>query len=323
MKSFLPFVLLLLALAGCRKDPALYDPVFVGAINLNDAFGERAGRVDLGAGYGMQAYYSLVDDRLVGVNDRYAWDVALEVGEEPVFFLNSAIPGLRVARTFADWEAPVEPDGLEWLYDLPGGRDADWAIGRDWEGEVLLIDRGLDAAGAPRGLKKVQVSVAADGSYALRVASVNNAGEVVFGAVPDTAFNAVMWSLDAGAVGVEPPKGEWDLVFTNYLHVYEPETNPFPYQVTGALLNPSHGRGARLEDTPLEAAALAPLTDARDAVGFDWKRYDFELGYVVVEDLSFLVECADGGVRALAFTGFADEAGEPGSPAFTYRLLPE
>lgn len=311
----------LLALVGCRKDGALYDPILLDTINLNDVYGTRSASITLGSDYNRQAYYSLVDDSLVGMHSRYAWDVAVATGEVPTLQLNAAIPGLRIAYTYADWEVPAEPEGLEWLYDLPTGREADLAVGLDHVGQTLLLDRGLAADGTPRGFKKLALTLT-DSTYVLRVADPDGSNEVTFPAVPDPAFNLVTWSLDDGAVHVQPPKATWDLLLTNYLHVYDPATDPFPYQVTGALLNPAGQRGARLDGIPFDQAAPAPLSDALDVIGFDWKYYDFDLGYVMTPDLSFLVECGDGQLRALAFTGFTDLDGNKGTPSFTYRLLP-
>lgn len=312
---------LLLALVACHKDEALYDPIVLDTINLNDVYGTRTAQVTLGADYNRQAYFSLVNDSLVGMHSRYAWDLGVATGEAPTMHLNAAIPGLRVAYTYADWDAPVEPSGLEWLYDLPTGREADLAVGLDHAGQTLLLDRGLAADGTHRGYKKLALTVD-ESNYVLRVADLDGSHESVFPAVPDMAYNLVTWSLDDGVVQVQPPKSQWDLLFTNYLHVYDPQTDPFPYQVTGALLNPAGQRGARLDGIPFEEAAMAPLSESQDVIGFDWKYYDFELGYVVTPDLSFLVECGDGAVRALAFTGFTDLQGEKGTPAFEYRLLP-
>ena len=312
-----------LALAGCRKDPEIIAPVLVDTINLNDVYGTRLGEVSLGADYRYQAYYSLADNKLVAVNDKYAWDVALTNEAEPRVVLNHSIPGLRVAVGPEDWTEWVDEFALDWLYDLPGG-DAG-AIGSDWAGVTLVLNRGLDPAGAERGFLKFRFDVEGD-STTLAVAELSGEAERTFTALRDTSYFMTQWSLEHGPVVLAPPTDEWDLVFTNYLHVYDPETDPFPYQVTGALLNPAGHRGARFDSTdfadftaPAELeSALSPVWDA---IGFDWKRFDFDLGYVVTEDLTFVVATAGGANYALTFTGFTDEAGERGTPTFAYRRL--
>jgi len=314
-----------LLVSGCRKEELALEAEWVDTINLNDLYGNRTAAVTLGGDYRHQAYFSLVNDSLVGVFDKYTWDVGLTHDATPLLFLNSSIPGLRVARTTGAWSDPIDPAALVWEYDLSSRQPEDLAIGSDWE-QVLVLDRGLDPDGAARGLKKFRLAAAPDG-FTLTVANLDGTDAITFTAAPDADFHATQWSLDAGAVIAAPPKDRWDLLFTSYLVRFEDEAEPFPYQVTGALLNPCGRRAARLDGVPFATVALTPdvtslLSDDADAIGYDWKTYDFELGYAVTEDLSFVVECGTHGTRALTFTGFVNSLGEPGSPAFTYRLLP-
>ena len=315
----------LMLLSGCRKEELAYPSELVDTLNLNDLYGNRTAAVELGGDYRQQAYFSLVNDSLVGVFDKYSWDCALTHDGTPLLFLNSSIPGLRVAVAPGGWTDPIDPAALVWEYDLSSRQPEDLAIGSDWE-RVLVLDRGLDPDGAARGLKKFRLAAAPDG-FTLTVANLDGTDEVTFASTSDPAYHATQWSLDAGAVVAAPPKDSWDLLFTSYLVRFEDEAEPFPYQVTGALLNPCGRRAARLDGMPFASVALTAdvlslLSDDADAVGYDWKTYDFELGYAVTPDLSFAVECGTHGTRALTFTGFVNSLGEPGSPAFTHRLLP-
>lgn len=315
--------LLAVALVGCRKDPEIMDPVLVDTIDLNDVYGTRFGAVSLGADYRYQAYYSLAEDKLVAVNDKYAWDVALTNEAAPRVVLNHAIPGLRVAVGPADWTEWVDEFALDWLFDGPKGFHT--AIDTAWSGQTLVLDRGLDPAGEPRGFLKFRFAVAGD-TTTLEVAELSGENPSTFSAARDTAYFMTQWSLETGPVVLAPPSDSWDLVFTNYLHVYDPETDPFPYQVTGALLNPAGTHAAARFDSTAFADFTAPadltatLSPAWDAIGFDWKRYDFDLGYVMTEDLTFTVAAGDINY-ALTFTGFTDENGERGTPTFAYRRL--
>ncbi|MGA1374699.1 MAG: hypothetical protein ACO3YQ_07830 [Flavobacteriales bacterium] len=317
--------LVLLAMAGCRKEEVALEAELVETINLNDLYGNRTATVHLGAGYAVQAYYSLAHDSLVGVYDKYAWDVALTHDAAPQLLLNSSIPGLRIARAPGGWEDPVDAAALVWEYDLPSRQPEDLAIGGTWQ-QVLVVDRGLDAAGVSRG--QVKMLLTAEGAgWTLRTAALDGTGEAVFSAELDPTYGATYWSLDAGAVLAAPPRDSWDLLFTSYLFRFDSEADPFPYQVTGVLLNPDGRRAVRLDGVPFADVVRTPeleaaLSDDADAIGYDWKTYDFEEGYAVTPDLSFAVECGEFGIRALTFTGFVNSLGEPGSPAFTHRLLP-
>lgn len=327
MKHFLTLFLALAVLMGCRKDPDLLDPILVETINLNDVYGTRMASVSLGADYRQQAYFSLVDNRWVATHDKYDWEVAMTHDDTAKLLLNHAIPGLRVAVGPADWTEWVDEFALTWRYDLPGGEGTDMlAIGADWAGQTLVLDRGLDPAGEHRGYRKFRFEANGDG-LVLRVAELSGDNEATFTWPRDPNHHQTEWHLDLGPAQLSPPRDTWDLLFTNYLHVYEPDDAPFPYQVTGALLAADGRRAVRFDETPFDTFTAPDnlndlLSERRDAVGFDWKTYDFDLGYVMTPDLTFVVDSDDNGSFALSFTSFTDENGERGAPEFAFRRLP-
>lgn len=315
-----------IVLAGCRKEEDALEPILTDTINLNDLYGNRFAEASMGVDYEFQAYFSLVNNQLVGTFDKFAWDIALTNDDEPQLLLNSSIINLRIAEAGDDWDAPIDPASLEWKYDLPGRQPEDLAIGSNWN-QVLVVDRGVDASGVARGMKKF-VLQATENGYTLTVAELDGSNEQSFTAVPDDQYNFTAWSFDTGNTVVEPPKDTWDIVFTSYLFVFDPINEPNPYQVTGALLNMNARQGARFDDTPFEsitadAATIAQLTTQQDVIGYDWKEFDFDLGFIIIENRSYVVKCADEALFALSFTGFYDEDGNRGTPAFIYRRLQE
>lgn len=325
MRMLLLSFAFLFLLAGCRKEESALEPELIDTINLNDLYGNRVATASIGTDYEFQAYYSLVNNELVGSYDKFAWEVALTNSDQPLFMLNSSIIDLRVAEAGVAWEESIQSETLEWKYDLPGRQLNDFAIGSNWD-QVLVIDRGVDGAGTPRGMKKVRIEATENG-YTLTVANLDGSAEQSFDATPDPDYNFTAWSLDNGATLVEPPKDSWDIVFTSYLFVFDPVTEPNPYQVTGALLNMNARQAARFDNTPyasfsINAEAIAQLTAQADVIGYDWKVFDFDLGFIIVQDRTHLIQCGNEGFFALTFTGFYDEEGNRGSPAFTYRRLP-
>ena len=103
----------LMLLSGCRKEELAYPSELVDTLNLNDLYGNRTAAVELGGDYRQQAYFSLVNDSLVGVFDKYSWDCALTHNGTPLLFLNSSIPGLRVAVAPGGWTDPIDPAALD------------------------------------------------------------------------------------------------------------------------------------------------------------------------------------------------------------------
>ncbi|MGB1075825.1 MAG: hypothetical protein ACPGYK_06515 [Flavobacteriales bacterium] len=326
--NWIAFALPLLAWMGCQKEQALMEPVLVETIDLNSVYGTRTGMAPLGPDYRYQAYYSLVDNELVATHDKYDWEVALTHEDNPKLVINSAIPGLRIAYGSEDWTEWTDEFDLTWLYDLPTGQASDLAIGLNWANQTLVMDRGLDPLGEHRGFKKFRVERIQD-SLIVQSASLSGENESIFAAIIDSAYYQTEWHLDNGVKRCAPPKNSWDLLLSNYLHVYDPLTDPFPYQVTGVLLNPHDRMGAKFEAVTWDefesnAQEVTPLlVPELDVIGFEWKYYDFELGYIINEDDTFVVRCGDQGTFVLSFTGFHNDMGEPGYPQFVFRRLPD
>ncbi len=135
-------------------------------------------------------------------------------------------------------------------------------------------------------------------------------------------------SLDSGQLQNLPADDEWDLLLGSYLHVFAPETNPNPYQVTGALLNPAgviaHESDAYAYDEySLSLIETMNFRADRDLIGYDWKEFDFDLGFVTNQDMIFAVKSTENDFYALRFTTFYDENGTKGNFGFTYRLIGE
>lgn len=325
MRNLLFFVLLLSSLASCRKAEEPYEALLRETINLNDLHASRLDVADIGNNYGLQIFYSLEHHEIVAIRDKYSWDFAIRNSGAPSLVLNSSVVNLRIAYAGEDWDSVPNLDELEWMYDLPDRQDASLAVGENLAG-VFVIQRGLTNEGVERGFRKVKLEAGAD-SLQVRVADLNGSNEAVYSIVRDEGVSLSCFSLDNGWVEVEPRKEEWDLLFTSYLHVYDPESNPFPYQVSGVLLNPFRVQAALCEpvnyaDFVPQAEHVASLSSDANSIGFDWKYFDFDAGYLIVPDRSYLIHGVDERQYLLQFTGFYDEEGLPGSMAFQYRLLP-
>ena len=315
--------ILALVVAACRPDPELLEPELIDVIDLGDLYGTRTGAATLGEDYHDQVYYSLEKNEVVATVNKFSWDFGMT--PDSVLRLNSAVLNLRIAEAPGPWEAEVDAAELTWLYDGPTGDPATLAVGADWANRVWVVDRGLDSEGAPRGRFKCQIHSASDSLF-LHVAQLDGSNEQIFSGTLDPQLHLTAWSLEAGQVEAAPPADSWDLLFTSYLYVFDPETEPFPYAVTGALLNPTGHKATLLTDQAFDEVAIedvAGLSDAEDAVGYDWKVYDLDLGlYTVRDNWTYIVQADPETMYALAFTGFNDALGRRGTPKFSFRRLP-
>lgn len=315
--------ILAIVVAACRPDPELLEPELIDVIDLGDLYGTRTGAAVLGEDYRDQVYYSLENNEVVATVNKFTWDFGMT--PDSVLRLNSAVLNLRIAEAPGPWDAPVDAAELTWLYDGPTGDSATLAVGANWADRVWVVDRGLDSEGTPRGLFKCQIHSTPDSLF-LHVAQLDGSEAQVFGGTLDAHLHLTAWSLEAGQVDAAPPADSWDLLFTSYLYVFDPETEPFPYAVTGALLNPTGHKAALLTDQPfadVEASDAVGLTDDEDAVGYDWKVYDLDLGLFTVRDnWTYIIQPDPEILYALAFTGFNDALGRRGTPQFSFRRLP-
>jgi hypothetical protein len=100
------------------------------------------------------------------------------------------------------------------------------------------------------------------------------------------------------------------------------------YPVVGALL-PKGVRAAEISTSQVafEALSYAHLaqitwTTQRDAIGYDWKRYDFDTGtYVIDFSRYWVLEVGLEAYYKLQFVDFYDEAGRKGCVKIRYSGL--
>ena len=110
-------------------------------------------------------------------------------------------------------------------------------------------------------------------------------------------------------------------------HIFYYTTPPTPYQVNGALLNPN-GITALVDSVTsynqidLAFAQSLTLSHFRNAIGYDWKYYDFnEQTYKVKPHFSYVIRDREGYFWKMRFLDFFNAQGEKGHPKFEYQRL--
>jgi hypothetical protein len=211
-------------------------------------------------------------------------------------------------------------------WDAPDGCPDSTAIG-DWrEGQyVYIIDRGYNEMGQSLGMEKMQFTAVNDSSYSVRFSALDNAGATTLMIKKDSAYTFSFLSLDNGGnvVMAEPPKAEWDLVFTQYTHVfYDPV---MPYLVTGCLLN--RYRTAAVLDTGQDFSQISyssvggkVLSSSVNTIGYDWKVFSGST-YTTNTKMNYIIRNAKGVYFKLHFTNFYSASGAKGNPTWEYQQL--
>lgn len=310
-----------LVLTGCMK-----DELPVPAAPRGDA---QTVQLCLGAGYQDQLWFDLGTAAVVQHNPRSAWDLAFE----------SAPGGWRVmlngARLMSAWNiGNVDLGSVQDTIgmfngrriDAPSGRSDSTAIG-DWRGTdaVIVIDLGVNASGFPIGQRKVRFQSVGPDGYVFSSAWLDGSDLRTTEVSKDPTRTFSYFSFGNGAVPIGPPRGEWDLVFTQYTHqFYEPY---IPYLVAGALIDGTTTRVARIDGKDLDAVTLSdtlndPFETRRNTIGYDWKTYSFETSsYTVEPGIVYIIEDADGWFYKLRFLEFYGPQGQTGCPAFEVERM--
>jgi hypothetical protein len=198
-----------------------------------------------------------------------------------------------------------------------------------------VIDRGYDATGNLRGIRKIVFQEVTDSTYSFRYANLDGSNENTFTIFKDPTRNLICFSFDEGGkqLNLEPPKEDWDLLFTQYTTLlYTDEGDPYPYLLTGVITNPAGVLVA--QDTiydfisiDFDKAKSLIYSDALDEIGYDWKDPvgDVSSGnvtYVIVEGRYYVVLDTEGFYYKLRFISFYNlDNGEKGYPTFEFQRL--
>lgn len=283
----------------------------------------------MGPGYRDQLWIDLGTATVVSRNDKWAWDLAFESGPD----------GWRItlngARLMSAWDlgavaitqaADTVGMGAAKRVDASSGHPDSTAIG-DWRqgGHVFVIDLGFDAQGGLMGLRKVRPVEVNAQRYHFEMAQMDGSGLEVVVVDKDPTRGHVHYKFGQGLVPIEPARGTWDVVLTQYTHEFR---DPYlAYIVAGMLSDRGRVRVAPMADAEFATVTLAdtlsyPFTDRRDAIGYDWKTYSFETGsYQVDIRRVYIVQDAQGFFHKLHFQEFYNALGQTGCPLFSVKPL--
>jgi hypothetical protein len=145
----------------------------------------------------------------------------------------------------------------------------------------------------------------------------------------DPEVHYLWFSIADNAVKhLEPPSGQYDLFFTQYTTLlFTDEGIPYPYLLPGVLSNRS-GISVALDTVDLfqdinrDIALTQQYSQSMDAIGWDWKYYDFNSSvYTIRPNFNYIIRNKSGYFYKLRFIGFYDQNGSKGYPVIEYQGL--
>jgi hypothetical protein len=228
---------------------------------------------------------------------------------------------------------------LTWKFDKSDGNPDSLAFGIWYQvlngdtvsnNHVYAIDRGFDENANPLGFYQVIFDSLASGRYYFRFAPING-GNIFSGVVvKDGTVNYIYYSFSSGGSTkhLEPSKDKYDLLFTQYTTLLYTDTGePYPYLVTGVLTNRNNVEVAtdtihEFSTITLSQSSQLPFSKALDAIGYEWKSYNFESGaYTVNSSKTYIIRNNAGLCFKLRFVGFYSKTGEKGYPVIEHQPL--
>lgn len=321
MRTLLVLVSIAFLWTSCELEEIPIDPY--------DRGDKTEKQVEMGANYLDQIWYDIGTNTVVSTNDKYAWDLAFDAHDTAhAIYLNGAIAMKAVVLETTDIQADVNPFELFFRPDISTGipdsvRLKDLAI----SGKVAVIDRGVDVSGEELGHLKLQVKMADNNeSYEVQYLDLENKWLRTLIIQKEAGYNRSYLSFDmVQQVTIEPPKDEYDLVFTQYTYqFYEPF---LAYLVTGVLLNPSQtvvavDKEKDFDGITAEDLASYDFTQYWDAIGYNWKYFDLEAStYLVFPEINYIIKDGEGFYYKLHFTDFYSEDGDRGYPKFEFQRI--
>lgn len=316
----IPVFAVALFFASCMKDelPVLpHDPGNVTTATVN-----------MGADYSRQLFYDLRTNTVVGQNLKTAWDLGFEAGPAGNHIVLNSAKAMYAANTGNPvFAAVTDTTGFALLKkcDMPSGNLDSTAIGNGLPGgTVYIIDRGYNETGIHQGFRKIQFLAADSFAYTIRFAALNGNGDTTLEIEKDSTYNMQFLSFTtANTVLIEPPKTEWDLVFTQYTHVFH--NPPATYLVTGCLLNRFQTMAvmdsiADFSAITYTSAGGSVFSPALNTIGYDWKTYNGST-YLTNPHMNYIIRDREGIYYKLHFIDFYDNLGIKGNPRWEFQRL--
>jgi len=282
--------------------------------------------VIMGASYANEIYYSMPSGKVL-TSPRNSWDIAFRTMKFSSSILTNDGTGV-VLYTYpkadtSGW-ASVDTSGItNWtkMFNDPndwengafsrnakGHPDYGWCIyndvTHDLVGDSLFIIKLRDGSFRKLWMQK---KLSVQDIYLFRFANIDGSGEVnqTLNLANDLGTDFVGFNLETGQrADFQPPKADWDIVFTKYMSV-QPDGSP--YVVTGVLSNPAT-KSKKCHPVPLTYTnwQINPWDSLRSSIGYDWKIFNGQtFTYEMVDSLVYFVQPASKNVYKLYFTSFA------------------
>ncbi|MEO1711896.1 MAG: hypothetical protein AAFU60_00980 [Bacteroidota bacterium] len=303
-------------------------------------------QISAGPMYSQQAYFNLAQMEAVETIENTAWDIAFTaVGFQDAGILVNEATGISFADPLPEVElyyAPtddfndnIDPavlgdrlfnEEVSWLYGAGNlGRDeadiSDYGWGTYDGASMTVIGEQVFVIKLRNGsYKKFMVESLAITTYNVKYADLDGGNETTVAIDKNAQAGALaLFSFEQGSVVASPTN--WDILFTRYYTILDDNGTLVDYSVTGVLNGPATEvavvDGVNPDEVDLGYAE--DFSSQVDLIGWDWKFFDFQDGWILDSDKSYLVKVGDGTVYKIHFFDF--EGSSTGIASFEWEVL--
>lgn len=336
MRLFLISLLTSLLLTSCFKEDEKIPPY--------DRGDRVTVKIEMTQTYKYQVFYNLGENLVVSSNDKKIWDLAFESSPNGSHILLNTTNFMMLANTGETDPALVtSQSGWNMIYDPSSGNLDSTAVG-NWltintndtifPGFVYVVNRGYDDLGNMLGWRKVVFDSLKGNTYHFRYGNLNSTELSQASITKESGKNFVYFSFVSPdeKVIVEPAYDQYDLQFTQYTTLlFTNEGDPYPYLVTGVLLNRFETLVAfdsihHFDSISMDIASQLKFTQQNDRIGYTWKDVvgnveSGQVSYIVKPEWNYIIRAQDGFYYKMRFIGFYNDLGEKGYPTFEYQKL--
>lgn len=276
--------------------------------------------------YRNQLFFDLETNSVVSSNLKTDWDIAFESSPTGFHVTLNTSKGMAVHCSELDFVDITSADDLVWTWDAHSGNLDSTGVGNWLEEEKLyVVDRGYNYVGSHLGYAKLKFVSVNESTYEIQFASIEESIPLTSTITKSLECHMTYYSFESGLATIAPPDFEWDLMFTQYTHLFSDPISS--YVVSGVLLN-RHETSAiiisdkNFQEVKFEDVADLDLKTELNSIGYKWKWYDFDAGlYLVNSDICYIIRTSSGFYYKLRFLDFYNESGEKGYPRFEFQQL--
>ena len=314
------FVSIILIFLSCEKEELAISPHTAGNVEIQ--------QIELGQDYILQVFYDLGSQSVKHQNTKTDWDIAFESSYNGFhILLNSSTFSALSYIENAEFSDTISTTNLNWSWDNPNGNLDSTAFGdcRESTG-YFIIDRGYNLNGTLRGYKKIVIDSITNEYYQITYANLDNSQLNTFKVSKDPTVNFTSFSFTQNnTVTIQPPSEEWDLVFSQYTHLFNNPEEP-AYLVTGVLNNYevliAEDTSYNFEEITYDIINSLSFSMNCDIIGYDWKQYDLEAGsYSINSNITYVIKDRQQRYFKLRFIDFYNDEGVKGYPKFEIQEL--